>query len=493
MNNVAAEKILLAGIAAYPTKLFDYVDYLSADDFTHSACQMTFDSLRSLIVEREVHKITKAKLVATAKDLGFGNFLSATKNGEWIDEILNESMSENEVDAHFMAVKRQSLIRGYSKALDEVRGYLKDTTDPISQMIGKVEDTIVSKVSMLDHGESDAIPLTKDIWKFIDHLKDDPGHIGVDLGYPVWQERAGQIRNGAVTFWVATAKAGKSQFALAAALKTAYRLGLPVLLLDSELNEHDQKIRLVGMMAKVPYQFIETGFWAMNPSQLRERGVTDEQTIQQIQDAAERMRDPELRRRVEELPITYQSISGMDMPDIIPHIRRWLLTKVKPDRHTTLPQCLIVLDYIKLATLDNIRRGIAEWQQHGVNVAELHNLMKKYNVPCLAFGQTNNELDDGFRCVAGGKRITENVTSISYLKKKTADERSFDGEGTHLVKVFGTRYGSGTGDTHINFAVDLSIGEFREIGLSAINIDAARSQRLQEWKDSKNKQDDHDE
>jgi hypothetical protein len=152
-----------------------------------------------------------------------------------------------------------------------------------------------------------------------------------------------------------------------------------------------------------------------------------------------------------------------------------------------------VLDYIKLATLDDVRRGVAEWQQHGVNVATLHNMMKKYNVPCLAFGQTNNELDEGFKCIAGGKRISENVTSISYLKKKTVDERSFDGDGTHLMKVFGTRYGPGTGDTHINFDVDLSCGDFQEIGLSGVNISAERARRLEEWKSGKKKKNDDDE
>lgn len=491
MTNIAAEKVLLAGLASYPAKLFDYADHLDEDDFTHVACRITFEAMRSLVINKEVQKLTKAKLVSEAKALGHSNYLSVTKNGVWIDEVLSEAMSEAEVDPHFMTVKRQSLIRRYDDSLDEIKGYLKDTTDPASKIITKVEDAVISSVSVLDKGEHDSVQLAKGIWDFIDGLADDPGHVGVDIGYPVWQSRTGQVRNGAVTFMAATAKAGKSQFALKAALNVAYKHNLPVLLLDSELNAQDQKIRLAGMMSHVPYQYIETGFWSLTPDQLKQQGIVEDDMLVRIQQYANRMRDPELRRRVELLPITYQSISGMDMPEVLPYIRRWLLTHVKPDRTTTAPQCLIVLDYIKLATLDEVRNGIAEWQQHGVNVALLHSLMKKYNVPCLAFGQTNNELDNSFRCVAGGKRISENVTSISYLKKKTVDERSFDGEGTHLVKVFGTRYGSGTGDTHINFDVDLSIGDFVEVGLSAVNIDAERAQRLQDWKDSK-KKNDHD-
>lgn len=492
MSNIAAEKILLAGLAAHPDKLFEYVEYLSDEDFTHAATNMTFQALRSLVVNKESKTVTKAKLVAEAKALGHQNYLSITKNGEWIDEMLGEAVDAQELDNYFQAVKRQTLLSAYAQSFSDMKDYVTTTQDPILKVIGNVEESILGNVFLLDRGENQMVPLSKDIWSFIENLADNPGHVGVDLGYPAWQERVGQIRNGAITFVAATAKAGKSQFALRAALMAAYKSNLPVLLCDSELNHNDQRIRLAGMMARVPYQYIETGFWKLTPDQLRAKGITDENVILQIQDAGKRLRDPELRRRVDALPISYQSISGMDMKEVIPHIRRWLLSTVKPDRKTMTPQCLIVYDYIKLARIDEVLRGAAEWQQHGVNVAMLHDLMKKYNVPCLAFGQTNNEIDEGFKCIAGGKRISENVTSISYLKRKTDEELSFDGTGSHLVKIFGARYGSAIHSGHINFDTDLSMGEFKELGVSAVNFNAERQKRLDEWKRRKDRDDDED-
>jgi len=489
MSNIAAEKILLAGLAAHPDKMFEYVEYLGEEDFTHAATNMTYQAMRSLIISKESKVITKAKLVAEAKALGHQNYLSVTKNGEWIDEMLGEAVSPQEVDNYFAAVKRQTVLAAYSQSFSDMRDYVTTTQDPLLKVIGTVEESVLGNVFLLDRGENQIVSLPKDIWSFIENLADNPGHVGIDLGYPAWQERVGQVRNGAVTFVAATAKAGKSQFALRAALTAAYKGGVPVLLCDSELNHNDQRIRLAGMMARVPYQYIETGFWKLSPDQLKAKGVTDENVIQQIQDAGRRLRDPELRRRVDALPIQYQSISGMDMKEVIPHIRRWLLSTVKPDRKTMTPQCLVVYDYIKLARLDEVGRGIAEWQQHGVNVAMLHDLMKKYNVPCLAFGQTNNELDDGFKCIAGGKRISENVTSISYLKRKTDDELSFDGTGTHLVRIFGARYGGAIHGGHINFDTDLSIGEFKELNVSTINFNAERQKRLDEWKRRKDDDD----
>jgi replicative DNA helicase len=297
MANVAAEKVLLASLLAHPSKLFEYTDHLAESDFSVAATRMTFEVVRSLVIDKETEKLTKAKLVSEAKSLGHHNYLSVTRDGQWIDELFEESSNivANEVDDHFTAVKRQTVIDGYKDAFDEMRDYITATNEPLSSMIARVEDAVVKNVTLLDHGENQVISLVEGIWDYIEELADDPGHIGLDLGYPVWQERIGQIRNGAVTFVVATAKAGKSQFATKAAFNAAWKHNLPVLVLDSELNERDQRIRLVGMAAKVPYQYIETGFWKMSVEQLKERGVTDPQVLMDIQGAGRRMRDLALR------------------------------------------------------------------------------------------------------------------------------------------------------------------------------------------------------
>jgi hypothetical protein len=116
--------------------------------------------------------------------------------------------------------------------------------------------------------------------------------------------------------------------------------------------------------------------------------------------------------------------------------------------------------------------------------------MKQYNIAGLAFGQTNNEVDDGIQCVAGGKRISENVTSVSYLKRKSDDERAFDGVGSHFIRVFVTRYGAGTPVGQINLEADLSCGDFKEIGISTVNFNEERQKRLDEFK--KNRKHDKD-
>ena len=480
--NVAAEKLLVSGFIQNSQTFYEHVEYLSEDDFHSEVAKITFLSVKSLLLEKQVEKVTKSKIVAEAKALGYEHYNSLTKNGEWLQQIFDEQISEKEVKQHFLQVKRVSLINKYLKSIDETKKYLSATTDPLSKVITTVEDKIVTNANLLEKSERSIQQLATGVWAFLDDLSQDPGQLGVDLGFPEWQSRIGQVRNKSITFIAATAKAGKSQFALRSAITAAIKYDIPVLLVDSELNKSDQQIRLTGMIAEVPYNIIETGFWRLSEAQLKQKGIDNQERINEILEYGRRMRDPVLRERVEKIKVDYQSISGMDVPDVIPHIRRWILTKVKPDLESKTPQCLIVYDYIKLATINDVRSGIAEWQLHGINVAALHDLVKEYNVPMIAFGQTNNEIDQGFKCIAGGKRIVENVTSISYLKAKTDEERSIDSNGSHILRVFGARYGSGMADGYINLLANLSFGKFNEVGIGTMNFEEERRRRLNEWR-----------
>lgn len=279
---------------------------------------------------------------------------------------------------------------------------------------------------------------------------------------------------------------GKTQFALRAALHVAQKLNLPVFYADSELNQQIQQIRLAGMMSAVPYDIIESGFWKLTPEQLKKKGIGDER-IDEIIEYGYRLKNPELWSRIKNdiLPlIEYCPIYGTPVTEVIPQIKRWLVRTVKPDPNNKSPQCLIVYDYIKLATIDELKSGrIAEWQMHGIHVASLHDFAQRHNVPVLAFGQTNNEQIDSPRCIAGGKRIIENVDSATIIKKKDADEIVSDNQGSHYMNVFLSRFGEGTGMGHINMDVDLSIGSFKELGYSNINFVQAKQKRIEKARD----------
>lgn len=469
-----------------PDVFFGLTDYLSDEDFTHAANKQIFACLRRLFVDEGVTKAAKNKILVAAKDLNFQNFQSVTNNLEVLDQVLAAPIDAKEFQLYFKSVKAFTLKRKFGDSLDELQRYLKDTADGPLAIIQKIEAAVCEVGNGFKLEESGPTKLCENIEQHINELADNPGHLGIDLGLPVWQHKVGQCRNGAITFVVGTAKAGKTGFALRSALHVAQKLGLPVFYADSELNQQIQQIRLTGMMSAVPYDIIESGFWKLTPEQLKKKGIGDER-IDEIIEYGYRLKNPELWNRIKNdihPLIEYCPIYGMPVTDVIPQIKRWLVRTVKPDPSNKFPQCLIVYDYIKLATIDELKSGrIAEYQMHGMHVAALHDFAQRYNVPILAFGQTNNEQIDSPRCIAGGKRIIENVDSATLMKKKDADEIVSDNQGSHYFNVFLTRFGEGTGMGHINVDVNLAIGSFKELGYSNINFVQAKQKRIEKARD----------
>jgi replicative DNA helicase len=489
VTNIAAERSLLTCMVKDSDTFFALADYLSTDDFTHIANQQIFDCLRQLYVDEGITKVAKNKILVAAKNLNFQNFASVTNNLEILDQILAASVDPKEFQLYFKSVKAFTLRRQYEDVLSLQGQYVKETTDNPLSIIQKMESAVCEVGNGFKLEESGPVKLCDDIQKTIEELAENPGHLGIDLGWPVWQHKVGQCRNGAITFVVGTAKSSKSQMALRASLNTANRLGLPVFYADSELNKQTQQVRLTGMMSAVPYDIIESGFWKLSKEQLEKKGLSPER-VEEILEYGRRLKNPELWNRLQKdiRPlIEYCPIYGMSVTDVIPQIKRWLVRTVKPDSESKFPQCLVVYDYIKLASIDEIKSGrIPEWQMHGLHVAALHDFAQRYNIPILAFGQTNNELTDGPRCIAGGKRILENVDSATLLKKKDADEIVSDNQGSHYLNIFVSRFGEGTGMGHINFNIDSSIGSFQELGYSNINFVQEKKKRLEKARDDHN-------
>lgn len=490
-SDVSAECILLACYARYPEKFFDTIEFVDSEDFVNAGFRAIFEAIRSLYLTKEAKKISRAKIISEAKQLGYGNFMSITSNGEHISKVLDQPVDASEFNDYLLKVKRQALRRHYETNLQDALIYNRNTEDSATKIISTIEAKVVQPSFPMDRGRHSIVSITKDAENLITSMADTPGQFGVDLGFPEWQQRVGQVRNGSVTFIAASTKSGKSLCGVHMALAAAYKSGIPVLIADSELNQRDQTVRMTGSLAKIPFDILETGYWKLSEDQLRAAGI-EEAEIPLIKEYGQRLRNRDFWDRFGKLPISYLSISSLGIPEVIPLMRRWVLTHVKPDRDSRFPQCLIIYDYIKLAHRDELRGGLQEYQVHGLNINELHDFANDYNLPIIAFGQTNRALDDDINCIAGGKRITENVDSITLWKRKDQDERAIDPAGNIRLKVFEARYGSGTHIGHINVQGDLDRGGFKEIGYSPIDMVAERRSRLAELRRGRNNNNDND-
>jgi hypothetical protein len=127
--------------------------------------------------------------------------------------------------------------------------------------------------------------------------------------------------------------------------------------------------------------------------------------------------------------------------------------------------CLIIYDYLKLMTSENITNNIAEFQAMGFLITELHNFAVNYDCPILSFVQLNR---DGINvedtsAISQSDRLVWLCTNFSIFKPKSAEEIAEDGEeyGNRKLIPLVARHGPGIEDgNYINMIMQ---GEFSQI------------------------------
>jgi replicative DNA helicase len=294
-------------------------------------------------------------------------------------------------------------------------------------------------------------------------LAEHPGELGVDIGFPMWQRAIGGIRNGTVTFVAATAKAGKSQIGVRAAVELSNYM--PVLYCDSELNETAQSVRAFGMFGEINYEILETGYWKADRNDIIRDGY-DQTFATQCNLARKVLEDDDAWDEFSAKRIYYKKMTGMTAREMLPFLRRWVMQHAGLDKGAHQPRCLIVWDYIKLARIDEVKTtGVAVHDLFADTCMALHDFAEEFNLPILAFGQTNRQIDKDMSMIAGAKKIVELVDSITLWHKKDAEDLVRAPNGTHEIHILGSRYGKGV-STHIDVQADLGIGQFKEIGVA---------------------------
>lgn len=488
-GNIEAEALLLGALLKNPKYFYEFGTYLSELDFIEQSHSIIFFSLKSLCESGDDLKITGLKIVAEGQKLGFKNISDLTDNGQSVNSLINQPILDSEVQQYFLSVKKETIKRIYKYELVEAYHYVTETTDTIHDIIGNIEQKILGKAQIIDHGEHALKDLGKDGFVIIEELAKNPGRMGIDLGLPVWQKYVGELRNGSVTFIAGSTKSRKSFFGLHAAIFIAYKHKVPVLLCDSELNQRDQTIRAFGIFYKIPTWVLETGYWKLEDSELIQKDI-DKYQLDQIRDAKRKLADEDLKKQFSELPITYLSVNELSVMDAIPLMRQWVFQKAKTSSDAKIPQAFIVYDYLKLSTESELKREggirLQEYQSLGLNCAALHNFAQKYNLPILTFGQTNREIDDNINCIAGSKRLVELTDSCSLLKEKSESVRLKFPDGNFMLKVFCSRYGQKTDPGHIDF-------EFSDTcNISEIGFNDGSDKKEMGQKSNRNSQDDFD-
>jgi replicative DNA helicase len=469
MANIAAEFGLLAGLCKNPDVYFNVQQHLAPDDFTDKAHQKFFIVLQRLLMNAtDQLLVTQHGLLAEASALGFKDFYEVCRDGELIEACLDHEATVNDTTRAFLQVKRESVKGGYYEMLKKLAKYLKETTDDTNDIINYVDNELINLSNRLQGVvDDDIMKLPEVSHNIIMDLAESPGELGVDIGLPTWQRGIGGLRNGSMTFVCASAKVGKSQIGAHAAVELSRYM--PVLYCDSELNETAQSVRAVGIFAGINYEILETGYWKAEREKILKDGY-DTTFATQCKMARITLESEDVWEEFKLHKLFYKKMTGMTAREMIPFLRRWVLQNVGPDKGGRTPRCLIIWDYVKLARIDEVRTaGVGAHDILGDTCMALHDFAEEYNLPILAFGQTNRQMDKDINMVAGAKKIVELVDSITLFHKKDADDLMRDPTGTHEMHVLASRYGKGV-STYVNVKADLSIGKFEELGVAKLQL-----------------------
>lgn len=438
---------------------------LSVEDFKSTGNKAIARSLLEIVESGQKPTINLIK--STAKTLVIDDWDEHTKGGEVLNELMDLAPTNDEAVLYVKQLKKESMKREAKTVLKTLHEYISETDDNLGTILSKFEDSILAVTTSTDFADIKPIKLGDIIDEQLDFYGDNPGVNGLDVGFPEWQERIGGIANGRVHIIIATNKTGKSNVGMNAAFETAKHM--PVLYIDTEMDETILATRILSILTKLPTKLIEAGFWK-DPEHDHHKFYN-----RLMQGAAE----------FKKLDITYINARGKQVTDMLPAMRRWVIQN-KVAAEGKFPQGLIVYDYVKLASFDDLRRyGLQEYQLLGLNMSALKDFCGKYNVPCITFGQTNREDDSTINCLGASKRIADLVDSVSLFKTKDSELLAKDSNGSHLMRVFVARHGPGTADNeHIQFQYDKMTGLIGELGVFKFKSQAPEEKK---WKKKKAK------
>lgn len=434
LKDLPAERAVLAGICKYGYKGYvNTIDVINPTCFSLELNQIIFKCLEHVLQNNTtITSVDIPSLLSSAKSLGLINIINNQDDKTHIRSIFNLPINEDTVRKLAIKLRKLQVARDLIENLDDAKKNLLLVTgdEPLNKILSVAEDKILQFSLALGNGENDPKKMGNSIDKYIDNIINNPNKsVGIPSGFSIYDSSiGGGFRRGTVSIIGARMKNGKSVMALNISYNVA-KLGIPVLYIDTEMTINDHNARLLAMVSDVKISDIEQGKIAQN-DYIRSK------VEQQI-------------GHIKNLPLHYQSVAGLDFDEIVAIARRWIYKEVGFEHGKTKP-CLIVYDYLKLMSDDNLTKNLAEHQALGFQTTALHNFMVKHDVPCVTFVQLNRDAltreDTGV--VMGSDRILMFGSNFSILKRKSEEEIAETGYqyGNHKLVPLISRHGPSLDD-----------------------------------------------
>ena len=452
LQDLASERAVLSGLCQYGLDALLEMDFINESHFCHEINQIIYQCVSKSLSESP--EIELSSVLSSANQLGFLDMLNTSEEIAFLRSLFNFPVHKNNIVIYASKLAKLKIARDVKKTLKVCEKRIDSISgdESIGDIISIVETPVLDITSQA-YQTSDNVPVVigENLEEYIDYLQENPGDMmGISSGFPLYDAAiGGGLRRKCVDLIGARPKIGKSMFADAVALHSAKELGIPVLMLDTEMSQEDHLNRILANLSSVEINKIQTGQFGSNETEHRS-----------IEEAA---------KILTSIPYHYISVAGQSFENILSIMRKWIYQHVGFDENGRTKDCLIVYDYFKLMHSEGINNSMQEFQLLGFQITQLHNFCVKYDVPCLSFVQLNRDgiTRESTDVASGSDRLIWLCTSFTLFKAKSDEEQADDIDfglndpyNRKLVPLV-ARHGAGVDDgDYINMRM---IGKFGKI------------------------------
>lgn len=469
--DLAAERAVIGGIFQHgEDALLDVIDFLQPSTFEDATNQAAYKAIVYLYEQQGIKQFDQSSMMAALQAVGCGWVLERTEEAKHVRSLMNSRVLLENVRTWGAQIRKLQIARMLREQLlsacstiNELKG-----TEPIDQILGIGESAVFDFTSLLQGQENNEPELIgQGIDEYLDEIEANPVDIvGISSGMSYYDQAiGGGFRRQTVSLIGARQKVGKSMLSANIGLHVSGNSKMPVLYLDTEMVKRDHWSRLLPNIGlshgiRVTINELETGKYAES-----------EFKRQKIRASA---------AQLQQAPFYYLNVSGKPFEEIISIMRRWATKVVGFGEDGKRNDCLIIYDYLKMMSGENLNDSLKEYQALGFMTTTMHNFAVRADVPILTLTQLNRDGidDESSGVISGSDRILNLVTNFSIYKIKSDEEIADLGpeNGNRKLVPICARHGEGLqpGD-YINVLFDGKFGRIVE-GETKNNLKAKKQQ-----------------
>ncbi len=421
------ERALIAYCMADISNYFTICSKLTPSDFLYTQHEVTMLLFEALIA-KGAERFETNLVISEATANGVIEMIGGIK---YIKTISDMQLDKSNIDVYIKAVVEASTkYKLYTLLLDGVENIEKNAKDGLesSDLLSSTESSIL-ELSMSGLNINEPINLSDGIDEYIEDLKENKIILsGLSTGFPILDKQIDGMVAGTLLVIAARKKQGKSTFLSNIAVHVAYRLGVPVLYVDTELSFPEWRSRALSTISGVKERDIKHG------------GYDDVQYDKLLKAGT----------LIKKGKLFHEYMPGYSVDKLVA-----LYKKYKHKEKIGL----IVFDYLKEPDSSSVDRQRKEYQILGDVTTKLKDLAGKLNIPALTAVQLSRDND-----IADSDRIARYADVICFWGGRDNEEMKTGGTacGTHKLVIKDTRRGGATtkeGIGYMFFKENLKIRE----------------------------------